>query len=78
MYSRNLVLKSNNSINCISALESKNVLVIKPNFGCSTKKIYSKVKNFNISSFNRPNKNLFRYSQLKKMRNDLELAAFKI
>jgi len=66
MYSRNLVLKSNNSINCISALESKNVLVIKPNFGCSTKKIYSKVKNFNISSFNRPNKNLFRYSQLKK------------
>ena len=33
---------------------------------------------FNISSFNRPNKNLFRYSQLKKMRNDLELAAFKI
>ena len=78
MYSRNLVLKSNNSINCISALESKNVLVIKPNFGCSTKKIYSKVKNFNISSFNRPNKNQFRYSQLKKMRNDLELAAFKI
>ena len=45
------ILKSNGSINIISNVESKNVLVIKPNFGCSTKKIYSKVKKFNSSKF---------------------------
>jgi|TARA_B100000470_G_scaffold221709_1_gene212854 4-diphosphocytidyl-2-C-methyl-D-erythritol kinase len=78
MYSKNLILKSNGSIHSISALESRNVLVIKPNFGCSTKKIYSKVKKFNNSRFNNPNKKLFSYSKLKKMSNDLELIAFKI
>ena len=78
MYCKNLILKSNGSINIISNVESKNVLVIKPNFGCSTKKIYSKVKKFNSSRFKKPNKKLFSYLELKKMSNDLEIIALRI
>ena len=78
MYCKNLILKSNGSINIISNVESKNVLVIKPNFGCSTKKIYSKVKKFNSSRFKKPNKKLFSYLELKKMSNDLEIVALRI
>ena len=52
MSSKNLILKSNGAIYKISAIKNKNVLVIKPNFGCSTKQIYSKVKKFNSSKFN--------------------------
>ena len=78
MYSKNLILKSNGSIHSISALEGRNVLVIKPNFGCSTKKIYSKVKEFNSSRFNKSNKKLFSYSKLKTLSNDLEIIAFKV
>ena len=78
MYSKNLILKSNGVIHKIGALENRKVLIIKPNFGCSTKQIYSKVKKFKSSRFNNPKKKLFSYSQLKKMSNDLESIAFKI
>ena len=78
MYSKNLILKSNGSIHSIPSLKSKNVLVIKPNFGCSTKKIYSKVRKFDSSKFNNPKKELFSYSKLQKMSNHLEFIAFKI
>ena len=53
-------------------------MVIKPYFGCSTKKIYSKVKKFNRSRFKHPNKKLFSYLELKKMSNDLESIALRI
>ena len=78
MYSKNLILKSNGSIHSIAALKNRNVLIVKPNFGCSTKLIYSKVKKFKSSRLNTPKIKLFSYSQLKKMSNDLELIAFKI
>ncbi len=78
VFSTNLILKSNGNIKSIRALERKHVLVVKPNFGCSTKRIYSKVKKFNISKFKNYNKKLFNYSELIKLSNDLELIAFKI
>ncbi len=78
MYSKNLILKFNGSIHSIPSLKRKNVLVIKPNFGCSTKKIYSKVEKFDSSKFNNPNKKLFSYSKLQKMSNHLEFIALKI
>jgi 4-diphosphocytidyl-2-C-methyl-D-erythritol kinase len=52
-------------------------LIVKPNFGCSTKKIYSEVKDFRKAKFNHPNKNMFNFTFLKRMNNDLELIAFK-
>ena len=78
MYSKNLILKFNGSIHSIPSLKRKNVLVIKPNFGCSTKKIYSKVEKFDSSKFNNPKKELFSYSKLQNMSNHLEFIAFKI
>jgi 4-diphosphocytidyl-2-C-methyl-D-erythritol kinase len=75
MYSNNLVLKSNNKIEEFSKLKNLYVLLVKPNFGCSTKVIYSKVKNFKKGEFNKVSKNMFKLTSLKRMSNDLELIA---
>ena len=75
MHSNNLILKSNNTIK--EFLIKKNIftLVVKPSFGCSSKKIYSKVKKFRKAKFNKPVKSMFDLGFLKKMNNDLELIA---
>ena len=52
-------------------------LVVKPNFGCSTKYIYSKVKSFSKSQFNSPQKKMFELEYLKTLKNDLEKIVFK-
>ena len=78
MYSKNLILKSNGTIFPISSSKCMHVLVVKPDFGCSTKKIFSKVKKFNNSNFNYPTKKLFSFSKLNKLSNNLELIAFDI
>ena len=75
MHSNNLILKSNSTIE--EFLIKKNIftLVVKPSFGCSTKKIYSRVKKFRKAKFNKPVKSMFDLGFLKKMNNDLELIA---
>ena len=75
MYARNLVLKSNNIIKVLGNKKKIHVLVVKPNFGCSTKKIYSKVKNYKKPQFKRFSKKMLSFEFLKKMNNDLELIA---
>ena len=72
--------------NCIMNLENKikyfhnyrklNTLIIKPNFGCSTKDIYSKVRRFDRAKFQKPNKKMFNLDFLIKMNNSLESIAF--
>ena len=52
-------------------------MVIKPNFGCSTKKIYSKIKKFNKQKLTLLNKKLFSYPFLIKINNDLEPVALR-
>ena len=52
-------------------------MIVKPNFGCSTKIIYSKVKNLDRTKFNNPNKKMFELNSLLKMNNSLEQVAFK-
>ncbi len=51
------------------------MLVVKPYFGCSTKKIYSKVKEFSRSKFNSISQNMLSVNFLKKTKNDLEKIA---
>ena len=51
-------------------------LVVKPDLGCSTKEIYSKVKYFSKSQFNEPKKSMFRSEYLQTLNNDLEKVAF--
>jgi len=77
MYSKNLVINSDNRIKEFLSIKNIHTLIVKPNFGCSTKKIYSEVKDFRKAKFNRPNKNMFSFKFLKRMNNDLELIAFK-
>jgi len=53
------------------------ILVVKPNFGCSTKYIYSKVKSFSKPQFTFPKLKMFEVGYLKTLNNDLEKIAFK-
>ena len=48
------------------------ILVIKPNFGCSTKEIYSKVRKFDQSQFLKPRKKMFDLEYLGGLKNSLE------
>ena len=72
----NSILNSKNHIKNFFNYEKLYTLIIKPNFGCSTKEIYSKVKKFTKPKFNKPKKKLFDINYLKKMSNDLEPIVF--
>lgn len=76
IYSKNLILKPNRSIKTFSIKKKIHTLIVKPNFGCSTKKIYSQVKNFTKPKFKVVSKQMFTIRFLKKMKNDLEIIAF--
>ena len=74
--STNSVLNSNDNIRYFKNYKKFYVLIVKPNFGCSTKDIYAKVKKFNKPIFDNPNKKMFKPVYLKKMKNSLETIAF--
>tara|TARA_Y100000590_G_C15532414_1_gene943708 strand:- start:26 stop:874 length:849 start_codon:yes stop_codon:yes gene_type:complete len=48
------------------------VLVVMPNFGCSTKKIYSRINKFSKPLYLKANNQLFKTRNLIKSNNDLE------
>ena len=77
LYKKNLVLKSNNEIKVIPSKKKFNILLVKPSFGCSTKKIYSKVKKFYKPEFNTKINILMRSDFLRKKKNDLEPIAIE-
>lgn len=52
-----------------------NVLIVKPQFGCSTKSIYSKVKHFSKSKYNKPKRSLFNIKNIVTSSNALERIA---
>ena len=52
------------------------ILLVKPDFGCSTKDIYSKVKTFTRSKYNKPKKFMFGCKYLSTQENALEKIAF--
>ena len=72
----NSIMDSNNKIRYFNNCKKMNTLIVMPNFGCSTKKIYSKVKKFSKSKFNQPQKKMFDFRYLKKTANSLEPIAF--
>ena len=74
--STNSILNSKNQIKRFKNYKKFYVLLVKPNFGCSTKYIYSKVKKFNKARLLKPNKNMFNNKFLKKIGNSLEPIAF--
>ena len=74
--SKNSILKTNNEIKYFTNYKKFYTLIVKPNFGCSTKEIFSKVSKFNKPQFNNPNKKMFKFDYLKKMHNSLEPIVF--
>ena len=66
------ILKSNNYIKEFKNCKKFYALIVKPNFGCSTKEIYSGVKKFSKPKFNKPSKKMIRFDYLKKLNNSLE------
>ena len=74
--STNIVLSSNNIIKNFSKCPKFHTLLIRPDFGCSTKKIYLGVKKFTKSKFNNPRKFMFNPVFLSKQMNALESVAF--
>ena len=74
LYESPMILQGKN-ISKINKKLNFHLLIIKPNFGCSTKMIYAKHKGFSKSLFNKSNK-IDRQDLLKVSNNDLEGAAF--
>ena len=74
--SSNIILSSNNIIKNFSKCPKFHTLLIRPDFGCSTKKIYLGVKKFTKSKFNNPRKFMFNPVFLSKQMNTLESVAF--
>ena len=70
------VLKSNNQIKKFKKCTKYNTLLVKPNFGCSTKKIYSGVRKFTKPILNSPKKQMFSSNYLIQQVNALEKIAF--
>ena len=78
LYSKSLVLKRNNLIKTPYFKSKFYVLIVKPSFGCLTKKIYSKVKKFSQPEFDSISKNMFSIKFLKNKKNDLENIALNV
>ena len=74
--SSNSILTSKNQIKYFNNSKKYHILMVKPDFGCSTKKIFSKVRKFNKPYLNQPNKRMFDINFLKKLGNSLEAIAF--
>tara|TARA_B100000963_G_C22458756_1_gene594647 strand:+ start:69 stop:914 length:846 start_codon:yes stop_codon:yes gene_type:complete len=72
----NTILNSKNEIKYFKKCEKIHVLIVKPEFGCSTKYIYSKVKKINKSKFKKLHKKMFKTDFLIKTNNFLEPIAF--
>ena len=52
-------------------------IIIKPNFGCPTEKIYKNIKSFSKPALNKNKNKLFSVSNIISLKNDLEKVAFK-
>ena len=68
----NSILTSNNDIKYYKKLKTFYTLIVKPDFGCSTKEIFSKVRKFHKPKIKNPNKKIFDLDYLKKLDNNLE------
>ena len=72
------ILNSKNKIKRFASCRKIYTLIVKPNFGCSTKKIYSKIRKFDKPKLNKPSKRMFNLNNLKKMTNSLEPIALSM
>ena len=74
---KNLILLKNAKVFKTNKKILLYVVICKPNFGCSTKFIYSRLKKFTKSEYNLRKQNYFNLKKLVNYKNDLETIAFK-
>ena len=72
---KSAILTSKNRLKYFSNIKKFYPLVVKPNFGCSTKDIYSMVRKYDKSNLKKYDRTMFNFDKLKKMSNDLEIIA---
>ena len=75
---KNSVLLANRRVKRFEKKIKYFVLVVKPNFGCSTRLIYSKVNEFYKPIYKNPKRSLFSEKSLLYSENRLEKIAFEI
>jgi len=74
---KNSILFSNGNIIRVNNKLNLYTLLVKPNFGCSTKEIYSKIRSFSSKSLKRKKANYFKISIILNLKNDLEKIVLK-
>jgi len=72
----NTILSSDGKIKRFDKSIKLHTLVVKPDFGCSTRYIFSKVRKFTKAQFNFPTESIFKIKNLISLNNDLEKIAF--
>ena len=72
---KNAILNSKKEIRYFNNIKKFYPLIVKPNFGCSTKKIYKNVRNFSKSSLNNKFIENISLKKIKLLKNDLEKVA---
>ena len=75
---QNTILSTNGKITRFKKKFDYHVLIVKPNFGCSTSFIYSKVKYFSKSKYNTPKLSHLSLESIKNSENKLEKIAFSL
>ncbi len=75
--SSSCVLSSSGRIKKIYNTPKYYSILVKPDFGCSTKKIYSAVRKYTKSKYNKPKKNMFGVKYLIDQQNSLETIVLK-
>ena len=74
--SKNCIMNKKNEVKYFVNYKKFHVLIVKPNFGCSTKEVYSNVEKFNTPKFDKPSKKMFNLDYLKNLSNSLEPIVF--
>ncbi len=76
--STNTIINYKNEIKRFNNQQKIYTLIIKPVIGCSTKRVYAKIRKFDKPKFTKPNKQMFNLQFLKKMTNSLEPIVFSM
>ena len=77
MQNKKSILYGNGRLKNLNKNINLNILLVRPNFGCSTKEIYKNVKIFSKPIFKLNKKIIINYNFLSHLRNDLEEPAFR-
>ena len=74
---KNTILSSSGKLTKFKKKLGFHVLIVKPNFGCSTKLIYSKVRYYSKAKYNNPKQSLLSKKNIINSSNALEKIALK-